>query len=610
MKRAIWSVWAIMALLLSGCADHTSNFDINDYIDDPKEEPAGPPAILLEGEETLQVGPEAKSYSIVYTLENPIEGASLRGRSDAEWISTPTITETEILFSVTANTTNKARTGSFLLSYKDAEKVIVTVIQSSESGEEVVTPSLTGADVTVKSATSATFTVKVVYTGSERIERLQLLWKKASASSWNTENMPAEAKTHTLTLNNLEAEKSYLYYFELEMAEGYTTRTTESSFTTPAEQTVVVEPTFSNLSSSGITSTEALISCNFAYTGSETISEAGFCYCATGGSEQESPTSLSIGTKQAQLSGLKPGTTYTWYFYAAIGEELYTSSTQSFTTRTESSSSEGRIWRTSWPELPVEDTSNSDYYFAHHITDVTMKGEKARNYTVCFSAEHHCPVWVAAPRHKAYEVKTVERTDAYKQDPQIPSNIQYSSKETGGGCNKGHMLGSAERLVSRKTNEQVFYYTNIAPQYSSGFNTGGGGWNTLEDWIDGKVCSDTTYLVIGAYFDRYTDGYGKTASPKKISFGNRNDVSCPTMFYVAILRTKKGNTGKSVIECSESELMCAAFVRTHTNEHMGQDVTRKEMMSISDLERVTGHQFFVNVPNAPKGSFNASDWGL
>lgn len=511
MKRTIWCVWAIMALLLSGCADHTSDFDINDYIkpDEKPTQPAGPPAIRLTGEDTIQVGPEAKELSIGYTIENPIEGALLRSRSDAEWISTPTITESEILFSVEANTSNKARTGSFLLSYKDAEKVIVTVIQSSENGGEEV-----------------------------------------------------------------------------------------------------VEPSFSSLSSSAITTTEALISCHFAYSGSETISEAGFCYCAAGGDEQESPTSLSVGTKQAQLTGLKPETTYSWYFYAAIGGELYTSATQHFTTKKESST-EGRIWRTTWPELPVEDTFNSDYYFAHHITDVTMKGEKARNYTVCFSAEHHCPVWVAAPRHKAYEVKTVERTDAYKRDPQIPSNIQYSSKDTGGDCNKGHMLGSAERLVSRKTNEQVFYYTNIAPQYSSGYNTGGGGWNILEDWIDGKVCSDTTYLVIGTYFDRYTDGYGVTASPKKISFGGRNnDVSCPTMFYIAVLRTKRGNTGKSVIECSESELMCAAFVRTHSNEHKDQEVTQREMMSISDLERLTGHQFFVNVPNAPKGYFKASDWGL
>lgn len=224
-------------------------------------------------------------------------------------------------------------------------------------------------------------------------------------------------------------------------------------------------------------------------------------------------------------------------------------------------------------------------------------------------AEHHCPVWVAAPRHACYE-GTANRTNAYKADPDIPSGIQYYGKAADSGCNNGHMLGSAERTYSRAVNEQVFYFSNIAPQYSSGFNTGGGGWNLLEDWIDTKVCTDTTYLVIGTYFDRYEDRYGNTASPKKISFGNRNDVSCPTMFYIAVLRTKKGNTGKSVMECSADELMCAAFVRCHNNALKGKQVSSKDMYSIAELEELTGFTYFPNVPNAPKDSYKASDWGL
>ena len=241
--------------------------------------------------------------------------------------------------------------------------------------------------------------------------------------------------------------------------------------------------------------------------------------------------------------------------------------------------------------------------------DLTIRGYKARNYTVCFSAEHHCPVWVAAPRHDCYE-GTANRTDAYEADPDIPSGIQYYSKSTGSGCNKGHMLGSAERTCSRAVNEQVFYFSNIAPQYREGFNTGGGGWNLLEDWIEDWIDTDTTYLVIGTYFDRYEDRYGNTASPKKISFGNRNDVSCPTMFYIAVLRTKKGNTGKSVQECSADELMCAAFVRCHNNALKNVNVSSKDMYSIAELEELTGFTYFPNVPNAPKDSYKASDWGL
>ena len=275
-----------------------------------------------------------------------------------------------------------------------------------------------------------------------------------------------------------------------------------------------------------------------------------------------------------------------------------------------------------WAELPVMDLtkdtegylvsqSDRDLYYAMHICpDVKdAKGNLARNYTVAYSAVFHCPVWVAAPRHSMYEGGS-GRTEAYGRDPDVPYSIQYSSKSTGGGCNKGHMLGSAERTASKATNNQVFYYTNIAPQLSSGFNTGSGGWNLLEEWVDGQVCRDTLYEVIGCYFEEFVDGYKEYQSPSLISFGGRDDVSMPTMFYYALLRTKNGSSGKAVKDCSADELKCAAFVRAHTNGLKGQKVTKTEMMSIADLEKITGFTYFPNVPNAPKTVANASDWGL
>lgn len=281
----------------------------------------------------------------------------------------------------------------------------------------------------------------------------------------------------------------------------------------------------------------------------------------------------------------------------------------------------GQSGKYGWYELPVInysqsgsyliDSYDSDLYYAHHMCAGGEKGpggKTARNYTVCFSAEHHCPVWVAAPRHKMYQ-SGASRTDAYAKDPSIPADIQYNSKSTGGGCNKGHMLGSAERLSSTATNKQVFYYSNIAPQYTDTFNTGGGGWNTLEDWVDGQVCSDTLYVVIGAYFEKYTDRRGYTDSPATISYGGRNDVSRPTMFYYILMRTKSGSSGKALKDCTASEIKCAAFVRSHKTPK-GVKVSEQDMMSVSDLEKLTGFTYFPNVPQAPKTTYNASDWGL
>ena len=271
-----------------------------------------------------------------------------------------------------------------------------------------------------------------------------------------------------------------------------------------------------------------------------------------------------------------------------------------------------------WFELPAVNyelsgkylisKDDNTLYYAHHLCAGGEKGpngKTARNYTVCFSAEEHCPVWVAAPRHRMYLGSSGK--SGYSTDPDIPSDIQYHSKATGGGCNKGHMLANSDRNCSSATNKQVYYYTNIAPQDMSTFNTGGGAWNNLEDHIDGLVCSDTLYEVVGCYFKKFQDAYGEVCESKKIKFGSRSDVSKPSMFYYVLLRTKKGNTGKTVIQCSASELQCVAFVLRH-NMEKGHKPQVKDMMSVSDLEKLTGFSYFPNVPNAPKSTFTPSDW--
>ena len=386
--------------------------------------------------------------------------------------------------------------------------------------------------------------------------------------------------------------------------------------TTPAT------PTVTTGGSSNVSQTEATLSAT--YTGTPTYGGVEWGLSADDLSEDWQAEYLNGGSFNVTINGLGAGHTYYYRAYIAVLEgtdyQYYYGEVKSFTTPA------GEIViggdQPGWYETPMMNitksgiyrvnTEDPTQYYAIHMCSGGEKGpggKTARSYTVCYSAEYHCPVWVAAPRHSMY-VGGAGRNDSYRKDPDIPSNIQYNSKSTGGGCNKGHMLGSAERTSSVATNKDVFYYTNIAPQLSSGFNTGGGGWNNLEDWVDTQVCADTLYEVIGCYFDRYTDGYGVTQNPSVISYGGRDDVSMPTMFYYVLIRTKQGNSGKALKDCAASEIKCAAFVRTHSNALKGQKVTSREMMSVADLERITGVTYFPNVPNAPKNTFKASDWGL
>jgi DNA/RNA endonuclease G (NUC1) len=372
-----------------------------------------------------------------------------------------------------------------------------------------------------------------------------------------------------------------------------------------------------------ITNTSAMISASFKNAGkAPTLKGFNWGTAPDMLSENIQSQTSSSGTSgefSAMISGLSAGTTYYYSAYIAVPEnnsQKYTyGHVKSFTTSGSSGSTSDGI-QAGWFELPkleynlldgkyMVDKTNPNLYYAYHIADVGT-----RNYTVCYSGEYHCPVWVAAPRHPIYSEKNTSRSDNYKKDPKIPESVQQASTSgSTSGYNRGHMLGSAERLGSKMLNNQVFYITNIAPQNSSWFNTGGGGWNILEEFVDDFECSDTLHVVIGAYFEDFTDGYGNTATKKTATFMG-SEVQIPTAFYYALMRTKKGNSGKSLKKCSTQDIQCAAFVRAHNENTKGQTVTYREMMSIKELEELTGFSYFPNVPYAPKSEYKASDWGV
>ena len=208
----------------------------------------------------------------------------------------------------------------------------------------------------------------------------------------------------------------------------------------------------------------------------------------------------------------------------------------------------GKTAHAGWAELPTQKASNDIYVTSH------LLGNNRRNYTVCYSREQRAPLWVAAPVHRTYK-GDVKRVDNYDFDPTLPVNIQITLNRSYGDYTRGHMLGSGERTASREMNNQTFYVTNIAPQLRDGFNERGGAWNNLEYFVDRQICADTLYVVTGAIYEDFTAPDGTTVKARTTV--NKNDnkrVGVPTAYYKALLRTKSGRTGKSVMECSAEEL--------------------------------------------------------
>lgn len=301
----------------------------------------------------------------------------------------------------------------------------------------------------------------------------------------------------------------------------------------------------------------------------------------------------------------------------------------------------------------------SDDYVYGTLRGTTYSSRKnVRNYSYCYDVRRHNPMWVAYPCHNIYWEGGYIRPnpDPWRPNPDLTeqqqsviyasdwNNWPWSSSSnkpvdtynywtytnaSNVMLSKGHMMRSAERGAGRSNvlfgmNEQSFYPTNINPERdryvevpngSSKFNLSH--WAIVEyvlsnDWR----CSDTLYVVVGCWYDKDqheaidASNWGKRSSKSKVC-----KVSAAR--YKAILRTKKGNTGKRISECSADELMAIAFwfpqcfdPGSYMNKKDYIEPLSNAVLSVAELEEKIGgdFSFFPDAPEKTKESFNISDW--
>lgn len=348
--------------------------------------------------------------------------------------------------------------------------------------------------------------------------------------------------------------------------------------------------------------------------------EVGFIYGLTENALNQTKvaslgTATTSGSFQAELTGLSANTQYYFKSYVKVNgtydfaDETVTvfSTVGSFKTLEqkqdpEPGEGEAAIKR-NWAELPVY-LSGSD--LEYHTHEKLPSNRNLRNYSFCFDRAKHCSLWVAYPLHDVY-FGSASRQNSFNYDPccvddkyeaAISSNAYYPK---GGGSfshSRGHQLPSSDRTASAADNNTTFYATNMTPQVQD-FN--GNIWERLEDKVRGWVCTDTLYVVTGAHFD----GSEKYAYDLR---GTGKACAVPTHYYKVLLRTKSGSSRKRVQDCSASELQCVGFWFQH-KANSGQP-SSSDMRSVEEIENLTGFKFFANVPNAPKSTYQAKDWGL
>lgn len=226
----------------------------------------------------------------------------------------------------------------------------------------------------------------------------------------------------------------------------------------------------------------------------------------------------------------------------------------------------------SWMELPAADNADYDY----HTHWFRMSGQDHRNYTFAWSQHDLVSVWVAYPLCGMHTERVVDRTEAWSYDPILGKEFSPALfKGYAGDYARGHQLPSADRMCCKGANEQTFYGSNIMPQLDEHNE---GIWNRLESYVRGIAeKSDTLYVVTGCVVEgsaeRTTDSDGKF-------------ITVPVGFYKALLRYGDGGQWTG-----------AAFYTDHKNYGKKDFDFKAISMSIDELEKKVGVDFFVNLPD-------------
>lgn len=238
---------------------------------------------------------------------------------------------------------------------------------------------------------------------------------------------------------------------------------------------------------------------------------------------------------------------------------------------------------TGWLELPSVPAGTD--FFAHSMT---IGSVKTRNYSFIWDYDNLVAPWVAYPLCKWNMASNVKRTNAWALDPLLPESKQpvlYRgfSKGNNGWYARGHQIPSADRLTSYESNAMTFYGTNMTPQIQEGFN--GDIWATLEGMVRSWANkSDTLYVVTGCVID-YKDG----ETVKYALDNNGKKVTVPTAYYKVVLRYMKNST------FGYSGYSACAILFDH-KVYSDKRITSEYSMSVDDLEKKTGIDFFVNLP--------------
>lgn len=192
----------------------------------------------------------------------------------------------------------------------------------------------------------------------------------------------------------------------------------------------------------------------------------------------------------------------------------------------------------------------------------------------CYELYASNRVW-NVPRYYPSEGQT-----QYPADPDLHCSTAWTTRNDPywrSGYDHGHLCPSADRRNTSLSQYQTFYLTNMMPQVN-GFNAGV--WSNMENWVRNQVninSTDTLYVVKGGTIDN--------SSQYTTMQRTGGTLIVPRYYFMALLMKNSGG------------YKAMGFWIEHKSSSDTGKALAKYVVNIKELERLTGIDFFCNLPD-------------
>lgn len=189
--------------------------------------------------------------------------------------------------------------------------------------------------------------------------------------------------------------------------------------------------------------------------------------------------------------------------------------------------------------------------------------------------------------------------DPFQEDSVIP--MMYRTRLAdyyNSGFTRGHIVNSADRVMSQHSNGQTFYLSNMQPQL---YNFNSGIWLSMENWLHNLGFNKQKRKVLYIAKGGTTTPTESVPSPlfSKTELEGRINIPVPRYFWMAILLLDKNDQYHGIAFWAEHKNNKATNIKDYT-------------ISIDELETRTGIDFFPNLPDDVEAEVeaarNLSDW--